>query len=137
MGFRCELCDDWLPILSFSKLCPTCYKMRTIVKCYNAEDVLRKVEDCFLVSHAREQEEIRKDKQFFIDEEKRLQKEFEDELQKLTKERDNHLTTIEEEEEESKDLKELKKNKSESELDDSTYASKLRNGNKKKQLKSI
>tara|TARA_R110002012_G_scaffold61820_1_gene162207 strand:+ start:4264 stop:4605 length:342 start_codon:yes stop_codon:yes gene_type:complete len=113
--------------------------MRTIVKCYNAEDVLKKVEDCFLVSHAREQEEIRKDKQFFINEEARLQKEFEEELEELTKQRDLHLSTIEEEEE-SKDLKELKKNKSDSDLpqsDENSYSTKLRNGNKKKQLKSI
>ena len=120
MGFRCELCDSWLPILSFSKLCPTCYKLRTIVKCYNAEDILKNAEEHFLVSHAREEEEIKKDKEFFI-----------------------NLATIVEEEEQAKAVeavKELKKNKSESSLEDKVvdlgYSTKTRNGNKKKQLKS-
>ena len=80
MGFRCELCDSWLPMLSFSKLCPTCYKLRTIVKCYNAEDILKNAEEHFLVSHAREEEEIKKDKEFFIKEEARIQKDFEEEI---------------------------------------------------------
>ena len=44
MGFRCELCDEWLPMLQFSKLCPTCYKIRTIVKCYSAQEILDNLE---------------------------------------------------------------------------------------------
>tara|TARA_R110001592_G_scaffold68976_2_gene211493 strand:- start:4035 stop:4448 length:414 start_codon:yes stop_codon:yes gene_type:complete len=136
MGFRCELCDSWLPMLSFSKLCPTCYKLRTIVKCYNAEDILKNAEEHFLVSHAREEEEIKKDKEFFIKEEARIQKDFEEELKQLTQQKEVHLATIVEEE----DLKELKKNKSESSLEDKVsdlgYSTKTRNGNKKKQLKS-
>ena len=140
MGFRCELCDSWLPMLSFSKLCPTCYKLRTIVKCYNAEDILKNAEEHFLVSHAREEEEIKKDKEFFIKEEARIQKDFEEELKQLTQQKEVHLATIVEEEEQAKDLKELKKNKSESSLEDKVsdlgYSTKTRNGNKKKQLKS-
>ena len=140
MGFRCELCDSWLPMLSFSKLCPTCYKLRTIVKCYNAEDILKNAEEHFLVSHAREEEEIKKDKEFFIKEEARIQKDFEEELKQLTQQKEVHLATIVEEEEQEKDLKELKKNKSESSLEDKLsdlgYSTKTRNGNKKKQLKS-
>ena len=140
MGFRCELCDSWLPMLSFSKLCPTCYKLRTIVKCYNAGDILKNAEEHFLVSHAREEEEIKKDKELFIKEEARIQKDFEEELKQLTQQKEVHLATIVEEEEQEKDLKELKKNKSESSLEDKIsdlgYSTKTRNGNKKKQLKS-
>ena len=132
MGFRCELCDSWLPMLSFSKLCPTCYKLRTIVKCYNCEDVLKKVEENFLVSHAREEEEKRKDIAFFEAEEARIQKEFEVELAQLTKQKEEHLATIEEEDEEDKkDIKELKKNKSESDLNDDSYATRTRTGKSK------
>jgi hypothetical protein len=102
MGFRCELCDDWLSLLSFCKLCPTCYKLRTIVKCYNAKDVLEKVQDVFLVSHAREEEEKVKDKKFYQNEEIRITKEFEEEILKLQEEQQKldempKLKTIEEE----------------------------------------
>ena len=150
MGFRCELCASWLPLLSFCKLCPTCYKLRTIVQCYSCEDVLKKVEDSFLVSHGREEEEIRKDKKFFINEEKRIQKEFEEELAQLTKQKEEHLPTIKEEEPIQKEEQKLiqvletpkliEKTKSESDIpqsDDNSYSIKLRNGNKKKQIKSI
>tara|TARA_R110002073_G_scaffold6027_1_gene36327 strand:+ start:3056 stop:3415 length:360 start_codon:yes stop_codon:yes gene_type:complete len=102
MGFRCELCDEWLPILSFCKLCPTCYKLRTIVKCYNAEDVLEKVEDCFLVSHARQEEEKKIDEEFFRNEETRIGLEFEAEIKRLEQQeadynKNKKLETIKEE----------------------------------------
>ena len=90
MGFRCELCDEWLPMLQFSKLCPTCYKIRTIVKCYSAQEILEHLEKNFLVSHAREEEFKRKDKQFFIEEEKRLEKVFNEEMAKLKDERESN-----------------------------------------------
>lgn len=98
MGFRCELCDDWLPMLSFSKLCPICYKLRTIVKCYNANDILKNAEEHFLVSHAREEELKTLDKKFFIEEEARIQKDFEEELASLQQQEQQYLETIKEEE---------------------------------------
>ena len=42
MGLRCEMCDDWLSIFQLSKLCETCYKTRTIVKAYSAQQILKK-----------------------------------------------------------------------------------------------
>ena len=48
--FRCELCDQFLPMLQLSKLCPTCYKIRTIVKCYNEEMILDKLQESFIVN---------------------------------------------------------------------------------------
>ena len=134
MGFRCELCDSWLPMLSFSKLCPTCYKLRTIVKCYNADDILKNAEEHFLVSHAREEEIKTLDKKFFVEEEARIQKDFEIELASLQEKEKQYLETIVEEE----DVKELKKNKSTDSLEavipkeddlDNTYMT--RNKNKK------
>ena len=76
MGFRCELCDEFLPMFQFSQLCPTCYKLRTIVKCYDAMAVLKNAEDNFLVSRARELEEREKDLKFYQNEEERLQSEM-------------------------------------------------------------
>ena len=114
MGFRCELCDDWLPMLSFCKLCDTCYKLRTIVKCYSAKEILKCSQEHFLVSHAREEEEKTIDKQFFKKEEIRITKEFEEEIASLQKREQQHLTTITEE----KDISELAKNNSETEVDE-------------------
>ena len=130
MGFRCELCDDWLPMLSFCKLCSTCYKLRTIVKCYSANDVLKNVESSFLVSHCREEEEKVKDKKFFIEEEVRLQKEFEEDLKKLTKDKEEHLIK------ESNKPKENTIDKLETIVEESN-AYKTRHGGKKKDKKSI
>ena len=48
--FRCELCDDFLPIFQMSKLCPTCYKIRTILKCYSSEIILENLEKKFIVN---------------------------------------------------------------------------------------
>lgn len=76
MGFRCELCDEVLPLFQFSHLCPTCYKLRTIVKCYDAVSILKEVESRFLVSRARELEERAKDLKFYQKEEEELQKEM-------------------------------------------------------------
>ena len=76
MGFRCEVCDEFLPMFQFSHLCPTCYKLRTIIKCYSAMDVLKNAEENFLVSRARELEERDKDLKFYTNEETRLQKEM-------------------------------------------------------------
>tara|TARA_R110002073_G_scaffold205467_3_gene365161 strand:+ start:572 stop:973 length:402 start_codon:yes stop_codon:yes gene_type:complete len=124
-------------MLSFSKLCPTCYKLRTIVKCYNAEDILKNAEEHFLVSHAREEEIKTLDKKFFVEEEARIQREFEEELATLQQKEKQYLETITEEEE-TKDLKELKKNNSTDSLEavipkeedlDNTYMT--RNKNKK------
>jgi len=46
----CSLCDAFLPFFQLSKLCPTCYKTRTIVKCYTAEKVLENLQEHFLIS---------------------------------------------------------------------------------------
>ena len=49
MNVRCEICSDWLPLFQLSKLCPTCYKVRTIVKAYSADVILKKLQEHFLV----------------------------------------------------------------------------------------
>ena len=49
MNVRCEMCSDWLPLFQLSKLCPTCYKVRTIVKAYSADVILKKLQEHFLV----------------------------------------------------------------------------------------
>jgi len=49
MNVRCEMCNDWLPLFQLSKLCPTCYKVRTIVKAYSADVILKKLQENFLV----------------------------------------------------------------------------------------
>lgn len=51
MGWRCELCDDFLPLFQLSHLCPTCYKIRTIIKCYNSRQILDCLEDRFIVDY--------------------------------------------------------------------------------------
>tara|TARA_R110000823_G_scaffold44235_2_gene114738 strand:+ start:349 stop:753 length:405 start_codon:yes stop_codon:yes gene_type:complete len=94
MGFRCELCDEWLPMLQFSKLCPTCYKIRTIVKCYSAKEILENLEKTFLVSDGREAEVKREDEKFFVNEEKRLEKEFIDELARLQEQSKTELPPL-------------------------------------------
>lgn len=80
MGFRCELCDDWLPILQFSHLCPLCYKIRTIVKCYNADSILSCLEDNFKISKEESSNFRKKDLEFHKEEEVRLEKEIVEEL---------------------------------------------------------
>lgn len=57
MGFRCELCDDWLSMFQISKLCETCYKTRTIVKAYSAEGILKNLEANFLIEDLVEKDE--------------------------------------------------------------------------------
>ena len=74
--FRCELCDSFLPVFQFSSLCPVCYKIRTIVKCYSAAEILSKCEENFLVSDSQKQEIEKQEKKFQEDEEKRLENEF-------------------------------------------------------------
>tara|TARA_R110002012_G_scaffold489_1_gene1934 strand:+ start:1512 stop:1832 length:321 start_codon:yes stop_codon:yes gene_type:complete len=49
LSVRCEICDSWLPLFQLSKLCPTCYKIRTIVKCYNTEKILKTLQEHFLI----------------------------------------------------------------------------------------
>lgn len=51
MGFRCELCDQWLSLFQISKLCDTCYKTRTIVKAYSAEGILKSLQENFLIEN--------------------------------------------------------------------------------------
>tara|TARA_R110000765_G_scaffold55232_1_gene109659 strand:+ start:53 stop:376 length:324 start_codon:yes stop_codon:yes gene_type:complete len=49
LSVRCEICDSWLPLFQLSKLCPTCYKIRTIVKCYNTDKILKTLQEHFLI----------------------------------------------------------------------------------------
>ena len=49
MNVRCEMCNDWLSLFQLSKLCATCYKVRTIVKAYSADVILNKLQEHFLV----------------------------------------------------------------------------------------
>ena len=49
MNVRCEMCNDWLPLFQLSKLCPTCYTVRTIIKAYSADVILKKLQEHFLV----------------------------------------------------------------------------------------
>ena len=74
MTFRCEICDAWLPMFQFSKLCPTCYKIRTITKCYSAKEILSTLENNFLVSAMMEQEKRKEDVEFYKNEDERLAK---------------------------------------------------------------
>lgn len=83
--FRCELCDAFLPMLQFSHLCPTCYKIRTIIKCYSAGDVLGELEDKFIVGKDKENLLIEDDKKFYKDEKRRLEIEFNKEINNLNK----------------------------------------------------
>tara|TARA_R110002073_G_scaffold53343_3_gene137741 strand:+ start:11736 stop:12143 length:408 start_codon:yes stop_codon:yes gene_type:complete len=81
MGFRCELCDCWLNVLQFSHLCPTCYKIRTITKCYNAETILNSLENKFLIEPETIEKQVEKDKVFQEQEEQRLEKEMEKQIE--------------------------------------------------------
>lgn len=76
MGFRCELCDEFLNIFQFSHLCDKCYRIRTITKCYSAETILNCLENNFLLSPQQVAEFKVKDKKFMEEEEKRLEQEF-------------------------------------------------------------
>ena len=47
--FRCELCDEYLPLFSFGRLCENCYRIRTITKCYSSNTIKEYLEAVFLV----------------------------------------------------------------------------------------
>jgi len=49
VNLRCELCDAWLSLFQVGKLCNTCYEIRTIVKCYDAESIKLCLEENFKV----------------------------------------------------------------------------------------
>lgn len=83
MGFRCELCDCWLNVLQFSHLCPTCYKIRTITKCYNAETILNCLENNFLIEPEQLNKTIKKDIEFQKQEEERLENEMEKQMEQM------------------------------------------------------
>lgn len=61
MGLRCELCDNWLSMFQLSKLCETCYKTRTIVKAYSAQQILEKLEEHFLVANKEFEEKLKEE----------------------------------------------------------------------------
>tara|TARA_R110002073_G_scaffold320989_1_gene496847 strand:- start:2467 stop:3027 length:561 start_codon:yes stop_codon:yes gene_type:complete len=121
MGFRCELCDDWLNVFQFSHLCNDCYKIRTILKCYNKHDIVSCLENNFLVSKDKEKKVKQEDIKFQKEEEARLEKEFNKQVLQMEEQTKPQEKTILEtiNEDEEKDLKELKKNKSESDLTES------------------
>ena len=96
MVFRCELCDNFLSMFQFSHLCNTCYKIRTIVKCYDEKAVLENLEDNFLISEKRKEEVEKEDKEFFKNEEKRLEAEFHKEVKELQEKKVQKLETIKE-----------------------------------------
>lgn len=83
--FRCELCDEFLNVFQLSHLCSTCYKIRTIVKCYSCADILANLEEHFLVSKDKKNMIEEQDKQFHKDEEKRLENEFKKQMNILPK----------------------------------------------------
>ena len=46
---RCDICSCFLPIFQLSRLCPTCYKIRTIVRVYDNQTILKSLENNFLI----------------------------------------------------------------------------------------
>ena len=46
---RCSVCDEFLSMFQLSTLCPTCYKVRTIVKAYTADKILKTLQTHFLI----------------------------------------------------------------------------------------
>lgn len=82
MVFRCELCDEFLPIFQFSHLCPCCYKIRTIVKCYNKDSILKALQEKFIISEEQEEQVKSDDEEFAEEEKKRLEEEFKKRLVK-------------------------------------------------------
>lgn len=46
---RCSVCDAFLSMFQLSTLCPTCYKVRTIVKAYSADKILKTLQTHFLI----------------------------------------------------------------------------------------
>ena len=50
MQVRCEICNAWLSLFQISKLCETCYQIRTIVKAYSADKILESLQLTFLVA---------------------------------------------------------------------------------------
>lgn len=49
--FRCELCDAYLSLFQLSHLCENCYKIRTIIKCYDSPKILDCLEQNFKVEY--------------------------------------------------------------------------------------
>jgi hypothetical protein len=49
--FRCELCDSFLSLFQLSHLCENCYKIRTIIKCYNSPEILDCLENNFKIEY--------------------------------------------------------------------------------------
>ena len=46
---RCSVCDAFLSMFQLSTLCDTCYKVRTIVKAYTADKILKTLQTHFLI----------------------------------------------------------------------------------------
>ena len=81
MGFRCELCDRFLNILQFSHLCAECYKIRTIIKCYNTESILNNLQNHFLICEEKEKEIVDNDSEFQVGEQERLEEELKEKIE--------------------------------------------------------
>lgn len=77
MVFRCELCDKFLNVFQFSHLCDECYKIRTLIKCYNTESILNCLENNFLVDEKKFNETQKHDDEFLKGEQERLEEEVE------------------------------------------------------------
>ena len=83
MGFRCELCDEFLNLFQFSHLCDSCYRIRTIIKCYNTNTIVSCLENNFLLTEKQVEDFKKNDKEFMDEEEKRLENEFKQQLEGL------------------------------------------------------
>ena len=63
LKLRCVTCDNWLPVFQLSTLCETCYKIRTIVKAYNSELILKSLQENFLVEDLPKLEKSEEEKE--------------------------------------------------------------------------
>lgn len=72
--FRCELCDGYLPLFSMGRLCESCYRIRTITKCYNSKVIRNYLESVFLVEESSDEVEHASNKRLdVIPEDKELE----------------------------------------------------------------
>ena len=60
MGIHCCLCDEFLPIFQLSHLCPICYEIRTIIKCYDNLKILNSLQDNFKIKMEEDEPTRRK-----------------------------------------------------------------------------
>ena len=63
LKLRCVTCDSWLPVFQLSTLCENCYKIRTIVKAYNSDLILKSLQENFLVEDLPKLETVKEEKE--------------------------------------------------------------------------